>query len=160
MNVSVALSLHLLAAIVWIGGMAFLSVVLVPVLKQQGGLTGERQQIFHVMARRFRVVVWISVAVLVLTGPMLLSGRTDKLATSDAWVSLLKVKVGLAGVLILLTAIHDFWLGPLRLRRQALPSRAAGPPGSVLHHVVPWIARAAFLVGVVIVVLGVALVKS
>ncbi len=160
MNISVVLSLHLLAAVAWIGGMVFLSIVLVPVLRREGGLAGERQELFQGVARRFRVLVWVSVAVLILTGPILLSGRTDKLSESGGWLALLKAKLSLVGLLILLTAAHDFWLGPLRLRRLASSSGAAGAPGGVLHRVIPWIARVALLVGLGIVVLGVALVKS
>ncbi len=160
MNVSLVLSLHLLAAIVWIGGMVFLSMVLVPVFRREGGLTGERQRVFHGVARRFRVVVWVSVAILVLTGPILLSGRTDKLGESGAWLAILEAKLSLVGLLILLTAVHDFWLGPLRLRRLGSSSGAAGASGGVLHDLVPWIARVALLVGLGIVVLGAVLVKS
>ncbi len=160
MNITVALSLHLLAAIAWIGGMVFLSVVLVPLLKGQGGLVGDRQRLFHDVGRRFRVLVWVSVAVLVLTGPILLSGRTDKLGSAGPWLVVLKAKLSLVGLLILLTAAHDFWLGPLRLRRLTSSSGAPGASGGVLHHVAPWIARVALLVGLGVVVLGVALVKS
>lgn len=160
MTIPVALSLHLLAAVAWIGGMVFLSIVLVPALKREGGLTGERQQFFHDVARRFRVVVWTSFAVLLVTGPILLSGRRDRLGSAEVWMTILNAKLSLVGLLLVLTAAHDFWLGPLRQRRIASSPGTGGASGGVLQRAVRWVPRVALVVGLGIVVLGAALVKS
>ena len=55
--------LHLLAAVAWIGGMLFLSVVLVPVLRRER-FASQKALLFRTTARRFRVVVWGAITVL------------------------------------------------------------------------------------------------
>ena len=54
---------HLLAAIAWIGGMLFLSVVLVPVLRCEP-FASQKAVLFRAIAGRFRAVVWGAIAVL------------------------------------------------------------------------------------------------
>ena len=52
----VAISLHILAAITWIGGMTFLSFVLAPLLRK-GSATPDLMTLFRAAARRFRADV-------------------------------------------------------------------------------------------------------
>jgi putative copper resistance protein D len=66
--------LHLLAAFSWIGGMIFLSVVLVPVLKREP-FASQKTVHFQTIAWRSRAVVWGAIAVLLFTGPLLLHQR-------------------------------------------------------------------------------------
>ena len=49
--------LHVLAAVIWIGGTIFLSVVLVPVFKREP-FASQKALLVRTIARRFRVVVW------------------------------------------------------------------------------------------------------
>ncbi len=60
-------SLHVLAAITWIGGMVFVALVLVSITRR---LTDPslRTRLFHEVGVRFRAVGWIAVALLVATG--------------------------------------------------------------------------------------------
>jgi hypothetical protein len=60
--------LHVLATVSWIGVMIFLSVVLVPVLKHEP-FASQKALLFRTVARRFRVVVWGAITILLLTGP-------------------------------------------------------------------------------------------
>ena len=58
--------LHILAATMWLGGMIFLMLVVVPALR-----TGERATAIRMMrdsGRRFRSVGWMCFALLVVTG--------------------------------------------------------------------------------------------
>ena len=75
---------HLLAAISWIGGTIFLSVVLVPVLKREP-FASQRAMLFRTIARRFRVVVWGAIAILLLTGPLLLHQRGIPITDPSGW---------------------------------------------------------------------------
>lgn len=77
--------LHILAAIVWIGGMAFLGAVLVPVLRQDE-FEPTRTPMLYETALRFRWVGWVTLALLVVTGFLNVGPRTVKVLaeTPDA----------------------------------------------------------------------------
>ncbi len=83
---------HLLAAVAWIGGMLFLSLVIVPALKHEP-LASHRGILLRAIALRFRTVVWTSVAVLLSTGPVLLSWRGDSLVAPGGWPLALQLKL-------------------------------------------------------------------
>jgi len=76
--------LHLLAAIAWIGGMLFLSVVLVPVLRCEP-FASQKAVLFRAIARRFRSVVWSAITILLFTGPLLLHQRGIPITDPSAW---------------------------------------------------------------------------
>ena len=150
--------LHILAAVIWIGGMLFLSLVAVPVLRQIDSPLLQKD-LFRAMARRFRRLVWICIAILVLTGigNVLLSGNT---LPGSAYMKVLHIKLGLVVILIGMGLLHDFVIGPRAgraLSRDGLP-----PTGTDLFMVTlaPWVGRFNLLLGVVILVLAAALTRS
>ena len=57
---------HVLAAIVWLGGMMFFAIA-APLIRRIGDDT-LRTSLFNALGRRFRVVGWICIAVLLATG--------------------------------------------------------------------------------------------
>jgi putative copper resistance protein D len=59
-------TLHLLAALVWLGGMFFLGLVGAPVLRSVE--PAMRQQLFQQLGVRFRSLGWLAFAVLIITG--------------------------------------------------------------------------------------------
>ncbi len=136
--------LHVLAAITWIGGMLFLALVLVPVTRriENGAL---RARLVHAVGLRFRTVGWIALGVLVATGlgnlwlhPSLLS------APRFQW------KLALVAVALVLSAFHDFVLGP-----------RAGAPGvdPSVRVRASWLARLNVLIVLVVVLLGLSLFR-
>jgi uncharacterized membrane protein len=134
--------LHVLAALVWIGGMLFVALVLVPVVRAQAD-PALRARLFHQVGVRFRAVGWAALLVLLATGlanfwmrPYLLS------LTRFQW------KLGLVLVALVLSALHDFVLGP-----------RAGAPGADpgLRVRASWLARVNVVVVLIVVVLGLAL---
>jgi len=151
--------IHLLAAMVWIGGMVFLSVVLMPVFRR-GTFGADRRILFQTLGRRFRIVVWIMVGILIVSGPLLVSSRTGTLEEPDAWRTVLHMKLWVVVGLILLTAAHDFWLGPLvgRLRREA--SEIPSPADLLLIRVSTVVVRLGLLLGVIVLFLAVALSRT
>ena len=81
---------HLLGATVWIGGLIVMG-ALVPVVRKA---TDDRA-VIQAMARRFGVVSWIALAVLVVTGGVL---------AIDHWSQTLIIKVGLVLIVAMLAA--------------------------------------------------------
>jgi uncharacterized membrane protein len=134
--------LHVLAAITWIGGMLFIALVLVPTTRRLED-AALRTRLVHAVGLRFRTVGWTALGVLVATGlanvwlhPFLLS------APRFHW------KLGLVVLALMLSALHDFVLGP-----------RAGAPGAdpCVRKRASWLARVNVLVVLVIVLLGLSL---
>ncbi len=150
--------LHILAAVIWIGGMLFLSLVAVPVLRRIDAPL-VRRDLFRAMAQRFRRLVWICVAILIPTGivNVLYYGNT---AAGSPYMKALHIKLGLVAFLILMGLLHDFVIGP---RASRAMSRDGLPPTGADHLMValaPWIGRFNLLLGIVILMLAAALTRS
>lgn len=111
-------TIHVLAAVVWIGGMFFFAVA-APVLRRIED-EGLRAALFDSLGRRFRVVGWVCVGVLLITGVEQLRLRGWWAAAfgsqPDFWRSTLGStlawKLGLVTLMVAIQAVHDFWLGP------------------------------------------------
>ena len=134
--------LHVLAALVWIGGMLFVALVLVPVVRAQAD-PALRARLFHEVGVRFRAVGWAALLVLLATGLANLWMRPYLFTlTRFQW------KLGLVIVALGLSALHDFVLGP-----------RAGAPGADprIRVGASWLARLNVLVVLVVVILGLAL---
>ncbi|MCX5723623.1 MAG: DUF4149 domain-containing protein [Nitrospirae bacterium] len=159
MGSSLFMWLHLVAAISWIGGAIFLSVVLVPVLKR-APFASQKSLIFRAIARRFRSVVWGAIVTLLLTGPLLLHQRGIPVADPAGWPMVLMAKLGLVTVLLLLTLTHDFILGPRvgRILQLPMENRARFDHALVLWS--PWIARFSLLLTLAILFAAVLLVRT
>jgi uncharacterized membrane protein len=134
--------LHVLAALTWIGGMLFIALVLVPVVRRLGD-PELRTRLVRESGARFRSVSWAALALLLATGLGNLWLRPYLLALPR-----FQLKLGLVVVALILSAIHDFVVGP-----------RAGRPGADarLRVRASWLARVNLLVVLVIVGLGLAL---
>lgn len=102
---------HLLSAVAWIGGMVFLSFVLVPVLRRDG-LFAQHAALFRTIAYRFRSLVWGAMGILVVTGPLLAVGRSIPMIEPGQWPMIFAAKMGLVALLFSLTLLHDLVVGP------------------------------------------------
>ncbi|MFQ5657263.1 MAG: DUF4149 domain-containing protein [Candidatus Methylomirabilales bacterium] len=143
-------TLHLLAAVVWIGGMLFLGLVLAPVLRQRPPV--ERAALVSAVGRRFLKIAWAALAVLLLTGSILWAFRGFHLTL------VLIAKLALVGVILLLSLVHDFLLGP-RLVAQ-LERGGHGEETVRLRRQVTALARLNALCAVVVLVLGLAMSRG
>lgn len=86
--------LHLLGATVWIGGLIVLGVTVAAVRS-----VSDDRRTLRVMARRFGVISWLAMALLVVTGGIL--------SADHGWDSVLVTKVSLVLLSILLAAWHS-----------------------------------------------------
>lgn len=155
-------TLHVLAALLWLGGMLFLAAVGGPVLRRVEP-PALRAELFREVGGRFRTVGWIAIGTLVVTGIANLHFRgllrADILGSGTFWAGsygrALAVKLVTVLVMIGLSAVHDFALGPAASRA------APGTPGALrLRSASSWVARINALVGIVLVLAAVRLARG
>jgi putative copper export protein len=133
--------LHVLGAITWIGGMVFIAVTLVPVVRRLD--TDLRIRLVQEVGVRFRTVGWIALGLLVASGLLNLWLRPALI-----WLPRFQAKLALVLLALALSAVHDFVLGP-----------RAGAPGAdpALRVRASWLARVNLLIVLAIVALGLSL---
>lgn len=159
----IVVTIHVLAALLWLGGMFFLGVVGAPALRaiEPPAL---RQKLFQELGQRFRRAGWIAIATLVVTGVLNVYYRgwlqwDGVLGSAAFWRTgighALAAKLISVAVMISVSAIHDFVLGP-----------AAGrvPPGSpralALRKRTALLGRINAVVGIVVVIAAVRLARG
>ncbi len=156
-------SLHLFAALVWLGGMLFLAIVGAPVLRKVEP-PALRQQLFQVLGVRFAWFGWVCIPVLVATGIVNLHYRgwlqwSGLLDSAAFWATPtgrdLAIKVGAVAVMIAVSAIHDFILGPMAGR--ATPG---SPDALRLRRHAALLARVNALLGIIVVLAAVRLARG
>ena len=151
--------LHVLAAVSWIGGMIFLSLVLAPLVRNRKAAP-EFMALFRSAARRFRFVVWGAIAVLLSTGPVLLLQRGLSLLNPTEWPHVLWLKLGLVGALLLLTATHDLLLGAQVRKISALPEGARSSWEQTIVRTSSWVPRVALVLALGVLLAAVAFARS
>ena len=158
-----SVTVHVLAALFWLGGMLFLGVVGAPVLRAVEP-PALRQRLFHDLGMRFRSAGWAAIAVLVVTGVLNLHFRgwlhwSGVLGSAPFWRTptghALAAKLAAVTVMIAVGLAHDLLLGPAAGR--AAPG---SPRALVLRRRAALLARANALVGVVVVAAAVRLARG
>ena len=154
-------TLHVLAALVWLGGMFFFAIV-APILR---GIEDDalRASLFDSLGRRFRTVGWVCIAVLLATGVTQLRLRGwwgDAFwGASAVWGSALgralAWKLGLVAMMLTVQGVHDFWLGPAAGR--ATPSSEGA---RVLRMRAAWLARINAFLGLLLVYFAVRVARG
>ena len=114
----IAIITHVLAAVVWVGGVLFMGMIAVPTAKK---LNDEqlRRKLLDVMGRRFRPVGWTALGLLVATGIYLMwhwGARWETVLDLSFFEHdhgrMLGYKLLLVLPMLVISALHDFWLGP------------------------------------------------
>jgi putative copper export protein len=133
---------HVLSAMTWIGGMLFIALVLVPVARGLGDAP-VRAHLIQETGRRFRTIAWTALALLVTTGLLNLWMAPELLRSPRFhW------KLGLVVLALILSAFHDWVLGPRAGRPGADPS---------VRRRASWIARVNVAVALAVVWLALGL---
>jgi uncharacterized membrane protein len=157
-----SVTIHLLAALLWLGGMLFLAAVGAPVLRKIES-PKLRAELFQALGQQFRLVGWIAIAVLIVTGLLNLHFRgflnAAALGSSTFWATRyghsLAGKLACVGIMLVVQAIHDFRHGP---RASKLV------PGSAealqMRKWAAWLARINAVVGVILVYFAVRLARG
>jgi putative copper resistance protein D len=159
----VSMWLHLLAAIVWIGGLAFISMVLVPTLRAPG-LRPHAVVLLRTAGKKFQRVAYASVVTLVVTGMLNLyfkAGGSTAAVTAllpTPYGRLLIAKVLLVIAIVALSLYHDFAVGPAAAR--AMEADPAGAAALSLRKRASWLGRVNILLSLVVMTLALLLVRG
>lgn len=139
----------------WIGGMVFISLVLSPALRRLP--QNSRSELFQTVGTAAKAVGWIAVLILLFTGAL------NVLHLQVQWKALigrlLIAKLTLVTMMIVLSVLHDFILGPL-LSARLQSSAAQDPSTRRLRQFVPWLARINLLLALAVVYLAVLIARS
>jgi copper resistance protein D len=155
--------LHIVAAIVWIGGMFFLILVVVPWLRR--GNRAAAGTMLRDTGIRFRAVGWWCFGVLFATGTFNLWLRRVSVAdlTSVEWLQTpfgraVALKLALFAVVLAVSLVHDFVVGPRATR--AMQADPGGAEALRLRRAASWLGRLNALFALGLVFLGVVLVRG
>ena len=169
-----AVFIHLASVIVWIGGSLFLALVLLPVLRKIAAQSAQGESnvglppgVLGSVARRFRWMSWLCIVLLVATGFHILPSRygigfNDFFTLGGHFVGTLQIKVALVAVVIWLSFMRDFLLGPCvnrlleAVQSGAEPHRRLG----LLRRTLIWVARVNVALLVAIVVVAVTMTRG
>lgn len=153
---------HVLSAIVWLGGMFFLAAVGAPVLRKVEPAR-VRADLFKEIGVQFRWLGWVCIVLLLATGVVNLHFRG--LLTAEVWTGLtfwttgygrvLGTKLFLVLAMILIQGVHDFALGPAASR-----APSGSPAALRLRKWAAWLARVNTILGVVLVYVAVRLARG
>jgi uncharacterized membrane protein len=155
-------TVHLLAAMFWLGGMFFFAIVGAPALRRVEPRT-LRADLFEQLGRRFRTAGWIAIGVLLVTGTFNLWFRgmlsADVLGRAGFWATpfgrALGWKLVAVAAMLVASAVHDFALGPAASRL------APGSPGADrARRAAALLARFNAALGILVVVLAVLLARG
>lgn len=150
---------HLTAATFWVGGMLFLSLVAVPLLKKDPD-PSSAQRGFINMARRFRTLVWIALSVLFMTGSILLPNYVNFSVSLGEWPPAVLIKLSLVFLLILVSVAHDKIIAPkVRLLKNQSISEL-NVLEKILLFLSPVVGRLTLLLGLAVLCAAVLMVRS
>jgi copper resistance protein D len=153
-------TVHVLAALFWLGGMFFLAIVGAPVLRriQPDEL---RARLFSELGLAFRRAGWVAIGVLLVTGVLnlYLAGTLASLGTAGLWRTpygaALVWKLAAVAVMVLVSGVHDFVLGPRAARMEPGSAEAVRSRSRAA-----WLARINALVGLILVFAAVRLARG
>lgn len=154
-------TVHVLAALLWLGGMFFLAAVGAPALRELDAPL--RAELFRRLGEQFRRVGWVAIGVLILTGIANLQFRGmlswDVLGSGAFWATsyghALAWKLGAVAAMLVASAVHDFVLGPAASRE-----RPGTPEALRLRRRAALLARLNALAGVIVVIAAVRLARG
>ncbi len=118
MLLKISLFFHVMAAILWIGGMLFLTLVIAPFLRS---LNDRKQQsiLYQAVGTRYRFWGWVAIVTLLITGPvnLYLMGISPLLIFNPTFHGTdygfaLMMKLAFVFIIVASSLLHDFWIGP------------------------------------------------
>lgn len=155
--------LHLIFVTFWFGGMLFTAAILVPATRKK--LANQRGLLFTELGTRFSRLSWVVFPLLIITGISSLLGRgytVDTLLSTDFWRSTygarLMDKLYLFALILILSGIHDFWLGPKAAK--LLQEDPESQRTRKFRKATSWAGRINLAIGLIIIYIAVTLVRG
>lgn len=156
--------LHIVMAMFWIGGMLFTAAVLVPASRHKM-FEKKRGELFKVIGTVFSRISWVIFLLMIVTGTTALLGMgysMSDLISSRFWGSgygkALMGKLHLFSLVLILSGIHDFWLGPRASR--LMDEDPENKMTRRFRKASSWAGRINLLLGLVILYYAVSLVRG
>jgi|SRR5690625_559500 len=156
--------LHILLAMFWVGGMLFTVAVLVPMSRNKM-FENRRGELFSIAGTIFSRISWVIFPLMIVTGLLALSGKgyaMSDLVTGwfigSPYGQTLVTKLSIFGLVLIVSGIHDFWLGP-----KAAVLMDSDPTSAVTRRTrkfSSWLGRLNLLLGLLIVWYAVGLVRG
>ena len=125
---TILIALHVLAAVIWVGGMFFAYMVLRP---SAGPLeSASRLALWHRVFGRFFPWVWASIAVLLISGYSILFLRFDGFAGAPPHINVMQA----TGIMMMLLFLHLYFV-PWRRFSHAVERRAFDEASTELNQI-------------------------
>lgn len=154
--------LHLIFVAFWIGGMLFTAAILVPATRSK--LKEQKSLLFRELGTRFSRLSWVIFLLLIVTGIIALYGKgftTEILLSSEFWHthygSALMGKLHIFSLVLIISGIHDFWLGPKAVK--LMEEEPASVKTERYRKIASWIGRINLLLGLAILWYAISLVR-
>ena len=159
----ISVYLHILSAIVWIGGIAFLVLVVVPWLRSGGrDIAGT---FLRQTGQRFSRIGWLCFAILLITGSFNLTVRGVTFASfaDPAWRAspfgtAVSWKLAVFLAVLLTSTVHDFVIGPRAAR--AIQAAPGSSEAARLRRQASLLGRFNALLALVLVAIAVMIVRG
>jgi len=155
--------LHILAATIWMGGLCFLVLVVVPWLRS--GAATDAGTFLRETGERFRSVGWICFAVSLVTGTFNLwmrGVRASHFADPAWWTSpfgsATGLKLGLFALVVVISWVHDFGVGPRAV--EVMEHDPKSPEAAHLRRQASMLGRLNGVLGLALLALGVVIVRG
>ena len=111
--------IHIVAVAVWLGPQFFMFLVTVPAVRVIED-PEVRLRVMKVIVTRFGWLAWAAMAVIVLSGVSNLFQEADEFGhiwdSEYRYFQIFSTKMVLVGLMVILTALHTFVIGPKQLR--------------------------------------------
>jgi copper resistance protein D len=153
----------MILAAFWIGGMLFTAAILVPVSRDKL-FVDRRAALFRKAGTLFSRISWVIFMAMIITGWTALLGMgysSGDLLSSDFWNSpyggTLLGKLHLFALVLIVSGIHDFWLGPRAV--ELMESNPDGEITGLFRKASSWVGRFNLLLGLIILWYAVNLVR-
>lgn len=151
--------LHVLGATIWVGGILFLGFVAVPSARRLPDQT--RSSLLDDIGRRFRTIGYAILGLLFVSGviQMAVHGATVANVVNGSFFatrfgSTLGIKLILVVMMVAVSVIHDFFVGPA-----SVDALAAGRPREGLRKAASWLARVTGLLAILVVYYAVRMMR-